>query len=104
MRLIHDIRRLEDRLNEAQSGVISVFARATHAQAFRIVRALRAWNLRYYDTGLMYDSWAYVQEPDGIVFENLVRYAGFVGRAEEARAVVDSELDREQIAREVADG
>lgn len=104
MRLIHDIARLENRLNETQNEAISIFVRATNAQAFRIVRRLRAWNLQYYDTGLMYDSWDYVQEPDGIVFENLVRYAGFAGRAAEARAVVDSELDRESIAREVADG
>ena len=104
MKLVHDTKSTGRALRTLADNAISVFAQSTNAQGIRIARALQRWNLQYYDTGLMYDSWEYIAEPDGVTFVNLTRYSGFNGRASEARSVVFSELDLNDIASEVADG
>lgn len=104
MRLVHDTKGTLRALQGRAQNVIEVFSDATSAQAVRIVRILRAWNLRYYRTGQMRDGWEYTREIDGVTFLNLVDYSGFNDRDSEAESVVFDALDFNLIADEVADG
>ena len=102
MKLIHNISDTAQEFSSDGMQILDVFARATHSQALSILRALYQWNpVR---TGFMRDNWEYTLEPDGVLFFNVVRYAGYNDRDDEAREIVLNALDLDQLTSEVIDG
>lgn len=102
MKLIHNINDTAQEFASEGMQIVDVFARASHAQALSVLRALYRWNpVR---TGLMRDNWEYGLEPDGVRFFNFVRYAGYNDRDDEAREIVLNAIDFDQLVSEVLDG